>query len=273
MKRKIILLLLPLFFLNLSLKATWCDVCGRVISNKKYTLTLPNNKTRHYCSIFCKAKDIKRFGFKNDINITQKQIKNFEQYWQTVKNKKIYNMGKKIYQDRCKKVEDLDLYIDISDLEKDLKTKYCYNLTNQRVWMVAVYLWDKFYNNILEQNSKTIKVTKDEKCPVCGMFVYKYPRWAAQIWFKDKKHHSFDGVKCLTKYLHTHKNIKIKQILVTDYYTQQAINGQKAFYVIGSDVYGPMGEEAIPFKTLQEAKRFLKDHRGKKILKLNEVKF
>ena len=33
---------------------------------------------------------------------------------------------------------------------------------------------------------------------------------------------------------------------------------QKAFYVIGSNVYGPMGEELIPFKNEDEAKKFMK---------------
>jgi nitrous oxide reductase accessory protein NosL len=51
-----------------------------------------------------------------------------------------------------------------------------------------------------------------------------------------------------------------------------AIDGTKAYYVIGSDTYGPMGHELIPFKDLSDAKNFLKDHKGKKILKFQEIK-
>ena len=59
----------------------------------------------------------------------------------------------------------------------------------------------------------------------------------------------------------------ITKILVTDYYSQKAIDGTKAYYVIRSDVYGPMGHEFIPFASMEDAKTFKKrpfrqkDHR------------
>ena len=45
-----------------------------------------------------------------------------------------------------------------------------------------------------------LKPDKQEKCPVCGMFVYKYPDWTAQIIFSDQSQFYFDGVKDLFKY-------------------------------------------------------------------------
>ena len=30
-----------------------------------------------------------------------------------------------------------------------------------------------------------LKPSKKDKCPVCGMFVFKYPDWVAQIHFTD----------------------------------------------------------------------------------------
>ncbi|MGQ9653410.1 MAG: nitrous oxide reductase accessory protein NosL, partial [Thermodesulfobacteriota bacterium] len=32
-----------------------------------------------------------------------------------------------------------------------------------------------------------------DKCPVCGMFVAKYPDWTAQVLFKDGRSVFFDG--------------------------------------------------------------------------------
>ena len=32
-------------------------------------------------------------------------------------------------------------------------------------------------------------------CPVCGMFVAKYPEWIAAVVFKDGHAHYFDGAK------------------------------------------------------------------------------
>ena len=64
-----------------------------------------------------------------------------------------------------------------------------------------------------------------DKCPVCGMFVAKYPDFAAQINFKDGSVAVFDGVKDmfkyyfnLAKYDKSKKIADIDSIYVTDYY-------------------------------------------------------
>ena len=49
--------------------------------------------------------------------------------------------------------------------------------------------------------SVKLKPDKQEKCPVCGMFVYKYPDWTAQVIFNDQSRFYFDGVKDLFKYV------------------------------------------------------------------------
>ena len=61
-------------------------------------------------------------------------------------------------------------------------------------------------------------------------------------------------------------------MLVTDYYSLNAIDAKKSFYVSGSNIYGPMGEELIPFKTVKEANDFSKCHYGKKVLIFDEIK-
>ncbi len=61
---------------------------------------------------------------------------------------------------------------------------------------------------------------------------------------------------------------KIADIIITDYYSQKPIDGIKAYYVIGSDVNGPMGEELIPFSSIESAKTFLQDHHGQENFKI-----
>jgi nitrous oxide reductase accessory protein NosL len=63
----------------------------------------------------------------------------------------------------------------------------------------------------------------------------------------------------------------IKNIFVSDYYSLKKIDAKKAYYVIGSTVYGPMGNELIPFELLEDAKVFAQDYSGKKILKYSEI--
>ncbi len=60
-------------------------------------------------------------------------------------------------------------------------------------------------------------------------------------------------------------------VVVKDYYTQISIDALKAFYVIWSDMYGPMGHEPIPFEKEADAKRFMEDHKGRKILRFKDI--
>ncbi|MFA6756407.1 MAG: nitrous oxide reductase accessory protein NosL, partial [Sulfurospirillaceae bacterium] len=57
----------------------------------------------------------------------------------------------------------------------------------------------------------------------------------------------------------------------TDYYTLEALEAKDAFYVVGSDVYGPMGNELIPFSKEANAKTFRDDHKGKQIVSFDEI--
>jgi copper chaperone NosL len=117
-----------------------------------------------------------------------------------------------------------------------------------------------------------------DKCPVCGMFVHKYPDFVASIVFKDGHRVYFDGAKDMFKYYHNMKRYDARRspsdvdaLYVTDYYTLAPTDGLKATYVIGSDVLGPMGHELIPFAKGVEAAEFKRDHRGRMTVNFNSV--
>ena len=173
-------------------------------------------------------------------------------------------MGEKVYTKKCSEITNFSTK---SDLESKIK-KSCKKLKPKHSEALSIYLWDKKQNT--DSNSiKMIKVDKKEKCPICGMWVYKYPKWVAQIQMK-KSHLSFDGVKDLIKYYFNHIDIDAN-IVVRDYYSQKALDARKSFFVLGSDVYGPMGEELIPFSSLEDAQTFLMDHKAKKIVKFSKI--
>ena len=60
-------------------------------------------------------------------------------------------------------------------------------------------------------------------------------------------------------------------MLTQGYYTQETIAVKDAYFVIGSDVYGPMGNELVAFKDKERAKNFLFDHHGRKILSFDAI--
>jgi nitrous oxide reductase accessory protein NosL len=122
------------------------------------------------------------------------------------------------------------------------------------------------------------KPTARDKCPVCGMFVAKYPDWLATVCLRNGAHIYFDGAKDMFKYLHDPKRYDpargpadIRDIVVMDYYGLSWIDGRKAWYVLGSDVYGPMGRELIPLAREADAREFMKDHKGTKIVRFAEA--
>ena len=119
-----------------------------------------------------------------------------------------------------------------------------------------------------------------DTCPVCGMFVAKYPEWIATVLYKDGHAHHFDGAKDMFKYLldYTkwapgHSKEDIADIGVTEYYGLGRIPAKGAWYVAGSDVLGPMGHELIPLQTREDAEEFLHDHAGTRIMRFDEVEY
>lgn len=222
----------------------------------------------------------KEFGgtihnFEETMNIALKDLPNDNKILDE-KRGQMAKKGKKIFESMCdiSKMKDFN---SIGETKQYLiDNNVCKNLDSQMLQAVSIYLYNP---SAASEKSKMLNVPQDAKCPVCGMFVSKYPKWAAQIKTKDGHNHYFDGVKDMmkfyfepSKYGHNHTKDELNDITVTDYYSLESINGKDAYFVIGSNVYGPMGEELIPFKNESQAKKFMEDHFGKKVLKFEELK-
>ena len=131
---------------------------------------------------------------------------------------------------------------------------------------------------VFAADQKPRKPGPGDKCPVCGMFVAKYTDFAAQIQFRDGTAVFFDGPKDmltyyqgLSRYNHGKKQSDVAAVFVTSYYDLTPIDGFSAWYVAGSDVYGPMGRELIPFAKESEAREFGRDHKGKALLRFRAI--
>jgi nitrous oxide reductase accessory protein NosL len=116
------------------------------------------------------------------------------------------------------------------------------------------------------------------RCEVCGMFVAPYTNWVAVLRAADGRQLYFDGPKdlfiCfnnLSKYLPgaTPEDV---ELFVTEYYTVQLTPATELFFVSGSDVLGPMGQELVPVAGRSAAETFLRDHAGAKLLRFDGYK-
>jgi len=119
---------------------------------------------------------------------------------------------------------------------------------------------------------------KKDRCPVCGMFVAPYPDWVTTIVLKDGQQIFFDGCKDLFRYYFKlpagegkGTRGEIAEIYVTEYYSTQLVPAHNVFFILGSDVYGPMGKELVPVAGKEFAETFMLDHSGTQILMFNEI--
>jgi nitrous oxide reductase accessory protein NosL len=249
---------------------------GTMTQNSKYAF-----KNKNKALQFIKKYGGKIVDFNNALEITKKDFEN-DNTLISKKRAKKYKKGQKIYDALCKKIDNFDRFKTIANLKAYIKNNHiCSNIDEKKLQMVGLYLWFIKRNNVHLSTKETMyqNVKKHEKCPVCGMFVAKYPKWVAKIELSNKKHFYFDGVKDMMKYYFNPTKFKghykkelITKIYVTDYYTLKKIEAKKAYYVIGSNVYGPMGEELIPFETFDSAKEFKDSHYGKKIVTFDKIK-
>ncbi len=233
---------------------------------------------------FATKKDAKAFAkehggtvvrFEEALALAKKEMAQDEAMLRTKKEKKIYKMGRRIYEKRCRPI-DASRFATIGALKSAIKTqKLCKHLNPKQLQMVSVTLFD---TQKAHPQQITITIPHNAKCPVCGMFVYKYPKWASVI--KEKGHTLyFDGVKDLLRFYfdpmrwgrYSWFDPHQAKMFVRDYYTQKMLDAKEAFFVIGSDVLGPMGAELIPFRSKELARRFLTDHRGEAILRFDAI--
>lgn len=193
----------------------------------------------------------------------------------TQKQKRHYPIGEKIFTSLCPPDLQANHFSSLAHAKTYLwENRPCGHLHETYLHALSLYLYEG--QSIHQEHKLTmesIMIPEKAKCPVCGMFVAKYPRWAALVELEEGRSFYFDGVKDMMKFLLSPKKYKHftqgkapKKVLVTDYYTLEKIDAKSAFYVVGSQVYGPMGHELIPFAKKEDANNFLKDHNGKEIL-------
>ena len=110
--------------------------------------------------------------------------------------------------------------------------------------------------------------------------IYEYPAWVSVIDLNNGERIYFSSPKGMFEfYFRPGKwpeyNIKsesdFKDIYVTDYATSKPVKAKGAFFVYGSDVTSPAGDDLVPFDSYKNAEKFLKEHNGKRIFGFREV--
>lgn len=147
--------------------------------------------------------------------------------------------------------------------------------------MKKIVLIILFLSVTLFGQQKGFHADKKEHDLTCGLQPYKYPRWTSEIELSNGKKLHFVSVKCMM--LFYYKNSKwhdlgvkgkedIKTLKVQDYESLHVVNAKDGFYVFGSKITSPKGDDLIPFSTKKEAEDFMKKSGGSKILRYKDFK-
>jgi nitrous oxide reductase accessory protein NosL len=120
------------------------------------------------------------------------------------------------------------------------------------------------------------EIEANKTCPLCGMYPARYPRFHCRIAFEDGSYEAFDSAVGLLVYVLFPENtgIKVKRIAGTyfkDYLKETWLEADKAFFVVGSEIMGPMGIEFLPVDSEQAAEELKEQEKGQEIIPFKEI--
>lgn len=120
-------------------------------------------------------------------------------------------------------------------------------------------------------------IPPEARCPVCGMYPARFPRWAAQVLYEDGAAHFFDSPLNLLIFLarvERYSPYRSEQVVaryVNDVASDAWTDADTAFVVHGSNAPGPMRNGNLPaFARREHAEAFARE-RGGTVLPLREV--
>lgn len=141
----------------------------------------------------------------------------------------------------------------------------------------AVLFCSTLYASSLQFEGLTyedLNVTPTQLCPVKQVTLEKNRDFIGVVVYKDN---SFD-VMSSPKYTFTQKHHmektkekEVAKLWLMDYKSKKLIDANSAYYVFGSTLMSVGGDDIIPFKNEADAKEFKKEHKGKKIFRVDRM--
>jgi nitrous oxide reductase accessory protein NosL len=124
--------------------------------------------------------------------------------------------------------------------------------------------------------SQPKEIESHKECPLCNMYPARYPRFNCQIVFNDGSYEAFDTSIGLILYQLFPEKTGIKpkpvsRIYFKNYLETSWLEADKAFFVVGSDIRGPMGVQFLPVDGRQSAEALKKQVNGKDIIHFKEI--
>ncbi|MCP4337356.1 MAG: YHS domain-containing protein [Desulfobulbaceae bacterium] len=106
------------------------------------------------------------------------------------------------------------------------------------------------------------------RCPVCEMYPARYPEHHCQLTTVNGKQYHFCSSQCLVNFIANPKEYvkdaaKIRSIWVTVFPDGGSEYAIGLYYLVGSSIMGPMGQEALPYRNKTAAMKSAQENGGK----------
>lgn len=121
-----------------------------------------------------------------------------------------------------------------------------------------------------EGSAEKIDIKKGDECSVCGMYMERFSRTAAEVIMKDGERHLLCGVACLAR-IKADRPDDVAEEYVTCWITGERVSAADAFYDAGSSIVPDMIPNIIAFKELSEAQKF-RDEKGGDVINISDVR-
>ncbi len=118
--------------------------------------------------------------------------------------------------------------------------------------------------------------------PVYQIEIGKYPKFETEMVLKDGRHITFCCVKAMMNfYFHPEKypeygvksRTEVDKMYVKDYLSGEKIDAKKAWYVFGSRIVGPHGDDLIPLSSKAKAELYVKRYGGSRIMTIDQFTY
>jgi len=143
----------------------------------------------------------------------------------------------------------------------------------KKILIATVLASSLLFSYTMDYDRNTIGVVRNMK-------VYKDPKWVSKIELKNGKKLFFVSPKSMIEFyqqpgkwfdIGVNSEDDFKDILVTDFKTLEVVKAKGAFYVYGSNVISPAGDDLVAFDSYKAAEEFAAKYNGKRIFGFREV--
>jgi nitrous oxide reductase accessory protein NosL len=151
------------------------------------------------------------------------------------------------------------------NMKSDLQQFYTKEFFMKTVIKIAFMLM-VFQFTLVPASVSAEETHKRESCRVCGMYIDRYQKSAAELVLKDGTTEHTCGVACMLREVEDAGGYSaFKSVKVHDWVTGELVEAQTATYVLGSNVIPDMVPNYIAFAKREEAEAFAAKEGGEVI--------